>query len=533
VEMNFGRVDVVFSLGRQGADMARRHIRWWVPGVVIGTLVVVIGPVMLPLERDPQNTPAPASTLPVTTTTSFTPDTSPDPVTTTEPPDSSEGQSGLLWTRIDPKTLTDVPALPLRLGEPGRAVFSPDGQFVVSFTYSGSDNSEELVVADLNRWEVRHRLPLEGWVAYDQSGVVEGPLQATFLDSGEVIAWIAQLPAENKSEPVANDYALFLYNLADTGVRLSYRFPTGFAPWEMRPLTGDRIAVFGSPVVFDEEAPDTARWPRVLIVDVKEGRLERDIEIPGLVAGHEWKGDSVGSFAHPGLGWDLDAGRLYIAHADHLAVTVVDIVEGELIEQREISLPSTWAERMTLWLLPAAQAKLQEGTRRNLRIDLEGERLYISGVRWELVHNDKGESIDEQQVALGLTVLDLPTLGVVSHLELPVSDVEISPDGNYLLLTGVSDGRVVDYEPEQSGLYVLDADTLKERGHLWAGTIPWIHTFSDQGQTVYVSTWDKHSRLIRLDLAELEVLAERDLDATEQTSFDLGPRGLTARWVEK
>lgn len=59
-------------------------------------------------------------------------------------------------------------------------------------------------------------------------------------------------------------------------------------------------------------------------------------------------------------------------------------------------------------------------------------------------------------------MIDLLTLDVVSHLQLPVSDVEISPNGNHLLLSGVSDGRVVDNEPEESGLYVLDADTLDE-----------------------------------------------------------------------
>ena len=512
--------------------MARRHLWRWFAGVALGALVVVMAPVILPLGIDSENTAASVSTLPMPTATS-TPVPSTGMVTTTEPPNSTEVQFEVLWTRIDPDTLTDISSSPLSLGEPGRAVFSADGGVVASFIYRGSDNSEEMVLADLDRWEVLDRLPLQGWVAYDQSGVVEGPIQATFLDDGEAIAWIAQLPAEDQTEPVANDYALFQYNLTAKQAHLSYRFPTGFAPWEMRLLTRDRVAVFGTPVVFDEDVADSARWPRVFVIDVVSGRLERDIEIPGLVAGHQWNGDSVGSFAHPGMGWDLSAERLYLIHADRVEVTVVDLGLGEVIDELEISLPSSWAERVTLWVVPAAQAKLQEGSRYNVRIDPEGKRLYISGVRWELVTNDRGEVIDEQQVPWGLTVLDLPTLDVVSHLQLPVSDVEISPNGNHLLLSGVSDGRVVDNEPEESGLYVLDADTLKERGHLWAGTIPWIHTFSDEGQTVYVTIWDQHSRLIRLDLAGLEILAERDLDATEQTSFELGPRGLTTGWVEK
>lgn len=98
------------------------------------------------------------------------------------------------------------------------------------------------------------------------------------------------------------------------------------------------------------------------------------------------------------MGWDLTVERLYLIHADHLAVTVVDLGLGEVVDEQEISLPSSWAERTTLWVLPAAQAKLSEGSRHNVQIDPEGKRLYISGVRWELVNNEEGEAIDEQQV---------------------------------------------------------------------------------------------------------------------------------------
>jgi len=499
---------------------------WWMAAVAVIALVVVVGPAILPFGAGPTMTPTPAPQSPVTNRTSLA-------STTTEPGEPSAGQHGWSWRRIDPETLEDVASSSLFLGAPGRGVFSLDGHSLASFVYRNSDNSEELVVADLKRWRIRDRLPLEGWVVNDQSGLVDGPVQATFLDETDVVTWIAQLPSEQGSGPVAEDYALFRYSLGAAQPELSYGFPPGFAPWEMRLLSRDRIAVFGSPVVFDEEAAESARWTRLFVIDAITGRLAWEVQIPELAAGHQWKGDSVGSFMHPGLGWDLAGQRLYVAHADRLAVTVVDLSQGVVIGEKEISLPTSMEEQLKLLLLPLAQAKLQEGTRRNVRVDPQGERLFVSGVRWELVHNDQGEATDEQQVALGLTVLDLPTLETVSHLDLPVSDVEISPDGSILLLTGVWDGQVVDSDPEQSGLYVLDAGTLEQRRHLWPGTIPWIHAFSNDGSSVYVSVFDGDAHLKHLDLLELDVLAERVLSPAEQTSFELARRGLTAIWVER
>ncbi|MDP8928038.1 MAG: hypothetical protein M3O70_05510, partial [Actinomycetota bacterium] len=138
-------------------------------------------------------------------------------------------------------------------------------------------------------------------------------------------------------------------------------------------------------------------------------------------------------------------------------------------------------------------AKAQEGTRRNVRIDPEGERLYVSGVRWELVYNGAGEVTGERQMPLGLKVIEAETLKLMPSFDLPVSDVEVSPDGSHLLLSGVSDGRVVDNDPEHAGLFVFDARTLEQRAHLLPDTIPWIHTFSPDGAAVYITIWDEGS----------------------------------------
>lgn len=504
----------------------RRSKLSWVTAAVIVALVVVVGPALVP-SADPEVTSTVGSPAPVTTPATQA------STTTTTLGEVTRAKPQFRWTRIDPETLEDVVSVPLALGDPGSAVFSPDGMTLASFVYEGSDNSQSLVIANLEQWQAGEPIPLEGWVANDASGVVEGPVQAAFLGEGDVLTWVAQLPTDYGSGPVAEDYALFHFALDEERPEVVYRFPLDFAPWEMRLLPGDRIAVFGSPVVFDDEAPDDVHWPRLILIDGRTGRLLRDVPIPELVAGHEWREEGVGSFMHPGLGWDIARERLHIVHADRLAVTVLDLVRGELVDEAEIRLPTSLRQRLMLWLLPPAQAKLQEGTRRNVRIDPEGARLYISGVRWDLVRNDRGEAVDEQQVALGVTVLDTSTLETVAHLDLPVSDVEISPDGRLVLAAGVADGRVVDGDPEMAGLYVLDADTLEERGHLWLGTIPWLHSFSEDGRSVFVTVWEGKASLIKLDPFELEVLAERALANTEQASFELAWRGLTATWVGK
>lgn len=503
--------------------MSRTRVLW-TTAVVVVALVVVVSPVMLPRRE------APDVTSTMTPQASLTTGTTPPTTTTTEADALDSGGTRWEWTRIDPETLEDVASTPLLVGSPGRSVFSPDGHTVASFIYSSSDNSEDLVIADLEQGRVRSRLPLEGWVVNDQSGLVDGPLQAMFI-AADAVTWIAQLPAEYGSGPVAEDYALFRYHLGETRPELVYAFPEAFAPWETRHLSHDRLAVFGSPVVFDDETPDDDRWPRLLVVDARTGLLEWEVQIPGLVAGHHWKRDQVGIFMHPGLGWDLAGERLYIAHADRPAVTVVDLSRGELIGEQAIDLASSIRQRLMLWLLPTAQAKLQESTRLNVRVDPGGERLYLSGVRWELVHNDQGEAVNDRQVAMGLRVLDLPTLETISFLDLPVSDVEISSDGSLLLLTGVWDGQVVDSDPEQSGLYVLHAETLEERAHLWPGTIPWIHGYTDDGESAYLTVWDEQASLLLLDLSELVPIAERVLSDNEQASFELPRRGLTAIWA--
>lgn len=495
----------------------------WTAAVVGVALVVVVGPVMVPRGE------APPVTSTVTAQASITIGTTPSSTSTTEANPLDSGGTRWQWTRIDPETLEDVASAPLILGAPGRSVFSPDGHTVASFVYTSSDNSQDLLIADLENG-VRSRLHLEGRVVNDQSGLVDGPLQAMFL-AADAVTWIAQLPGEHSSGPVAEDYALFRYDLGETQPGLVYAFPEAFAPWETRLLSKGRLAVFGSPVVFDDEAPDDDRWPRLLVVDARTGLLEWEVQIPGLVAGHQWKGDQVGIFLHPGLGWDLAGERLYIAHADRPAVTVVDLALGAVIDEQEISLATSVRQQLMFWLLPTAQAKLHESARLNVRVDPGGERLYLSGVRWELVHNDQGEVVNDRQIALGLRVLDLPTLETISFLDLPVSDVDISPDGSLLLLTGVWDGQVVDSDPEQSGLYVLDAETLEEGAHLWPGTIPWMHGYSDSGESAYVTVWDQQASLFLLDLSELEPLAERVLSDNEQASFELPRRGLTAIWV--
>jgi hypothetical protein len=523
--------------------MIRIKWRWIAVGGLLALLLVGL-PILLPIgpTGDKANPPAAvtlerALTRPIDETVAVS--TTPA-VESTVPGLSNDRESGsprYLWDRMDPHTLVDLPGVsPLKLGEPGRSVLSPNGATLASFTTAAEPNSPaELLVVDLEDWELRAKFSVAGWVASDQSGVVEGPGLATFADDGETLLWVSQLPDERDSVLDPADFGVFRYRLEGGEPEQVYAFPADFAPWEMRLLRDGRLAVFGSPVVYgDEPVPEASRWARLLLVDLAEGQLVGDLELPGLVAGRLWEGEGAGTFAHPGLAWDLPRDRLYVVDADRLAVTVVDIERLAVIAQREIALASSPGERLVAWLLPAAQAKSQEGTRRNVGIHPEGSLLYVSGVRWELDYDEEGHVSGERQVSLGLTVIDTDDLQEVARLDLPVSDVEVSPNGTHLLLSGVSDGRVVDHDPEHSGLFVLGARTLKPRDHLLEDTIPWIHAFSADGDSVYITTWDQEAeaaRLLLLDLVGPTVTADRVLVEYEQASFHLPRTGLIARWT--
>lgn len=520
--------------------MVRSKWAWLTAGVFL--LLVVVGiPVVLPLDGQPTSPRLPLITSAARTDPSdhqtLSAPTTTDTTIVEEAIAVGRRPPDWLWSRMDPQTLADVPTIPpLRLGAPGRGVFSPDGKTLASFTYAlETEGSEELLVVDLEEWEVRAGFSVAGRVAQDQSGVVEGPVLASFTDDGDTLVWISQLPDEPRGVPEPADFGLFRHELGGGGPQLAYAFAPGFAPWEMRLLGENRIAVFGQTVVYgDQPVPETSRWPQVVLIDLATGHLVGDLQLPGLIAGHLSEGEA-GSFARPGLAWDLSRDHLYVVHADRLALTAIDLEPLAVIAQEEIALPSSLGEGLMAWLLPAAQAKSQEGTRRNVRIDPEGQYLYVSGVRWELVYNQAGQVEGERQVPLGLTtVIRLDELDVAAHLDLPVSDVEVSPDGGHLLLSGVSDGRTVDNDPERSGLFVLDPRTLEQRAHLLADTIPWVHAFSPDGDAVFITIWDEETgaaRLLLLDLVDLSVAADRSLAEHEQVSFDLPLAGLTATWI--
>jgi hypothetical protein len=527
----------------KGISVIRVKWRWVVVGGLLALLLVGL-PILLPIGSigDQANPPADvtlerAPTRPPDETVAVSTTPAVESTVTGQSSDRQSGSPRYWWDRMDPLTLADLPGIsPLKLGEPGRSVLSPTGATLASFTTATEPNSPaELLVVDLEDWEVRANFTVAGWVASDRSGVVEGPGLATFADDGETLLWVSRLPDERDSVLDPEDFGVFRYRLEGGEPERVYALPPDFAPWEMRLLRDGRLAVFGTPVVYsDEPVPEASRWGRLLLVDLAEGELVGDLELPGVVAGHVWGGEGAGTLAHPGLAWDLPRDRLYLVHAERLAVTVVDLERLAVIRQGEISRASSLGQQLAGRLVPAAQAKSQEGTRRNVGIHPEGSLLYVSGVRWELVYDEEGHVSGERQLSLGLTVIDTDDLTELARLDLPVSDVEVSPNGTHLLLSGVSDGRVVDNHPEHSGLLVLDARTLEQRDHLFEDTIPWIHAFSADGDSVYITAWDQEAeaaRLLLLDLVGLAVTSDRFLLEYEQASFHLPRMGLIARWT--
>ena len=148
------------------------------------------------------------------------------------------------------------------------------------------------------------------------------------------------------------------------------------------------------------------------------------------------------------------------------------------------------------------------GVVRQAVVSPDGGRLYVTGWRNEVV--SKNGNVDWGQMPLGLSVIRLDTFTEERHLDLPVSQVAVSPDGRRLLLAGYrKDPRG---DQQGSGLYVLDATNLNQLASLEAGTIFAIEGFGPSG-LAYVSRWEASHEIIGvLDLGTLRLGAERELD---------------------
>lgn len=369
-----------------------------------------------------------------------------------------------LWGRpVDEATLDD-PAEhdPVALGHHYTTAFSPDGSTLATVTWPTSGQAGgSLTLIDLDQWGTRLLdTAIESHVSemlFDEDGTL---YMAQPHAHGEILSRLT--PGSENTEPLAG-------------------LPEGFVPWEMQLRGSGHLVLFGVPV--DSSRPHFVDGPpRVVALDTATGDVIYETILEDVEAGqHESTATETGiSYHTPGVAWDLTRDLLYVVDAASGEVTVVDLIDGSVLPPPTPSL----TERLKRWLIPPAQAKLVSGTDRQAVISHDGSRLYITGLRRELGERATGWRYTERP--LGVSVVDTSTLEVRAHVDLPASEIELSPDGQHLITIHRPRG------PDQTrppGVSILDARTLEERGR-FTGNIR-LAGFSPDGRLAYLAQWQQ------------------------------------------
>lgn len=397
----------------------------------------------------------------------------------------SEADEGLIGRPIDPLTLADLPGYDaVDFGHHNTYTLSPDSRTLALITWpSGSHNrGGTLHLLELSTWELTTtEITFDAFVA---------PLR--FGADGRALYW-TEPARRDPAHGIPRDYELYRYNLDSGQLTAVTSLPPSFIPWEMQRLSsGKQLAIYGIPTDTNNLVEDT---PHVLLIDLAAGNIAADIQLEGVKAGQfrvqaAAEDEPPYRMVRPGLAWDLERDLLYVAHAEEEKVTVVDLVAAEISRQTDIWGQQTLLDRFLSWGVQVAEAKVVPGTDRQAVLAPGGHVLYTVGLLREMHPAEDGDGWVYQETPLGLQVIATEKLTEVQRLDLPVTDLALSPDGRWLLLRSAYDTTGADggLERVHHGLYLVDTTSLAVTAHLMPEREVYFQGFSPDGRHAYVST---------------------------------------------
>jgi hypothetical protein len=292
---------------------------------------------------------------------------------------------------------------------------------------------------------------------------------------------------------------------------------------QIAPLGDGRAAVFayaGGP----GGDQDLTGAPRVLVVDLLAQRVVVDLALPQVRAGRTTGAqDRILEEFSPGLGWDVERERLYIAHAAAERITVVDLAAGTVVAEADLQPPAALAQPPAASGQPADAGGNGASASRHAVVSPDGERLYLTG--WATSTTADGMHVER---VLDLTVVDTADLRPLGQVDGGSGFAMLSPDGRWLTQvagmppTGVAGGPV--------RMQVLDAVTLEPVGEVPLEAPHGADAgFSRDSSHVYVQVWNPTGVVVRaFALPSLRQTGERELE--HAAWFDIRAGLLVEQW---
>lgn len=321
---------------------------------------------------------------------------------------------------VDPVSLADLDEFaPIILGKQAQGALSPDGRTFAVVVANLS--AERVVLYDLERWEVRSELGcvFDERACQHTSTIQWGP-------AGKLLYFTA-----------GNSPQRLMSVDVETGdVRHSYNLP--FSSNTVFPSPDSSlIYVFGG--AFAERGADPVEIrAEVAALDSATGEIVWSVELPSVVTA---KPDAEGSGQltfMPAAAMSPDGTSLYVAHADELMVSVVDLAAKTVRQTRALEMPdgddAITDKRQHMSGGVAAS--------RELVVSPDNKLLYLT---------DWGE-ISIQSEADRVLLVDTESLEVLNVL---------TPSGAYIAFGAL--GKYT-YAHQRDQLLTLEADTTKILG---------------------------------------------------------------------
>jgi DNA-binding beta-propeller fold protein YncE len=388
-----------------------------------------------------------------------------------------ENGVGLQARPVDPATIVDLPGYtPIDFGQHYTYAVAPDHKTLALITWpSDLGAGGKLHLIDLSTWmDLPTDLRIDDYVS-----------ELTFGADGKTLYWTIPI-GRDPAHGMPRDYQLYRYDLDSRQLSTITQLPSSFIPWSQR-LSSGNIAIFGIPTDPNNLADDA---PHLLSIDPAGNRIVADFRLEGVKAG-QFREQATNATAtaqeeswqyvmyNPGFAWDLDRNVLYVVHADDNKVTVVDLVNGTIIKQTKIRPSQSTLEQISDSLAPAVEAKGGPQLAARVILSRDGKQLYVLSQKNEM---DLLTSSD-------LRVITTDGMREINHLDELLTDFALTPDGKSLLVVKAEIDNSHGFDmPVNRDVYVLDAETLRERIHVRIDQVDqlWFDGFSPDGRYAYL-----------------------------------------------
>jgi hypothetical protein len=342
---------------------------------------------------------------------------------------SYSGLSNASLSLVDPQTGQALPGkgpFPGRMDAvaavPGRlAAVEGTGQVCEPMAYGTScyTQAEMLHLVNLTTpQEVTATLPAQGWV--NLAAFSPDSNRLALVDNQKQGSTLLYFDAENgtilASQPLSIRASLI-----------------AFRPGE------NQLVVYGRPLGPNPgmEKPGN---PHVMLLDLPDLKIVWDRELSGILSGF-WCDTNCGgsveksTFAiwFPFAVVTPDGSTLYVAHADQDSLTSVDL-HARTVKVTNLKAASSWLEQLLSLSTQVAYAKGNEnGTNLQGILSSDGQHLYLLSQSFHSTLGADGNWTSDTSYG-GLKVIDVKSGHILRHLDTHATELQISPDGDYLYL---------------------------------------------------------------------------------------------------